>query len=91
MCGVLRQTIPQAMPVALSGPTLAMEVARGIPTAIVAASSDASAAQTVQTIFHRPSFRVYTSSDPLGVELGGALKNVGGHRRWSRRRLRFRR
>jgi glycerol-3-phosphate dehydrogenase (NAD(P)+) len=76
MCGVLNQTIPGAMPVALSGPTLAMEVARGVPTAIVAASSDPSAAQAVQGIFHRPSFRVYTSPDPLGVELGGALKNV---------------
>ncbi|MDB6032544.1 MAG: Glycerol-3-phosphate dehydrogenase [Verrucomicrobiales bacterium] len=76
MCGVLAQTIPGALPVALSGPTLAMEVARGVPTAIVAASSDSAAAQTVQGLFHRPSFRVYTSLDPLGVELGGALKNV---------------
>jgi glycerol-3-phosphate dehydrogenase (NAD(P)+) len=53
-----------------------MEVARGIPTAIVAASSDAATAQTVQGLFHRPTFRVYSSADPLGVELGGALKNV---------------
>jgi glycerol-3-phosphate dehydrogenase (NAD(P)+) len=76
MCGVLRQSAPSAMPIALSGPTLALEVARGIPTAIVAASEEQAAAQTVQGLFHRPAFRVYTSSDPLGVELGGALKNV---------------
>lgn len=76
MCGVLAQTIPGSLPVALSGPTLALEVARGVPTAIVAASSNPDAAHTVQSIFHRPSFRVYTSSDSLGVELGGALKNV---------------
>jgi glycerol-3-phosphate dehydrogenase (NAD(P)+) len=53
-----------------------MEVAKGIPTAIVAASADAEAAQTVQTLFHSPAFRVYTSNDIHGVELGGALKNV---------------
>ena len=76
MCGVLGVNAPQARIVALSGPTFATEVARGIPTAIVAASYDAGAAQSVQELFHRPTFRVYTSSDPLGVELGGALKNV---------------
>jgi glycerol-3-phosphate dehydrogenase (NAD(P)+) len=76
MSGVLRQTMPRASIAALSGPTLAMEVARGVPTAIVAASSDPTTATTVQQVFHRAEFRVYTSSDILGVELGGALKNV---------------
>lgn len=76
MCGILAETTPQARHVALSGPTLAMEVARDIPAAIVAASRDEATAQTVQALFHRPTFRVYTSSDWLGVELGGALKNV---------------
>ncbi len=76
MCGVLRETAPRARTVALSGPTLAAEVARDMPSAIVAASVDMAAAQLVQRLFHRPTFRVYTSSDPLGVELGGALKNV---------------
>jgi glycerol-3-phosphate dehydrogenase (NAD(P)+) len=76
MCGVLRANAPRARLVALSGPTLAMEVAHGMPAAIVAASDDADAAQQVQRLFHRPTFRVYTSADPLGVELGGALKNV---------------
>ncbi len=76
MCGLLREISPRSRTVAMSGPTLASEVAREMPSAIVAASSDESAAALVQQLFHRPSFRVYTSSDPLGVELGGALKNV---------------
>jgi glycerol-3-phosphate dehydrogenase (NAD(P)+) len=76
MTGILRQQAPHAHVVALSGPTFALEVAKDMPTAIVAASTDPEAAQTVQQLFHRPSFRVYTSSDPLGVELGGAVKNV---------------
>ncbi|MCP5524988.1 MAG: NAD(P)-dependent glycerol-3-phosphate dehydrogenase [Verrucomicrobiales bacterium] len=76
MSGVLEQTAPCARHVALSGPTLAVEVARGIPTAAVAASTDEAGARTVQELFHRPTFRVYTSPDILGVELGGALKNV---------------
>jgi glycerol-3-phosphate dehydrogenase (NAD(P)+) len=76
MCGILRSTAPKARAVALSGPTLALEVARAIPTASVAASEDPSMALTVQELFHSPAFRVYTSADVRGVELGGALKNV---------------
>jgi glycerol-3-phosphate dehydrogenase (NAD(P)+) len=76
MCGVLRENAPRARTCALSGPTFALEVARGIPTAIVGASRDPAAAQTVQALFHRPTFRVYRSDDLLGVELGGALKNI---------------
>ncbi len=76
MSEVLLETISGAIPVALSGPSLAAEVARGIPTALVAASSVPTAAATVQTWFHRPTFRVYTSPDLPGVEFGGALKNV---------------
>lgn len=76
MSGVLRATAPNARVAALSGPNLAMEVARGMPTASVVASRDDEAARAVQELFHRPAFRVYTSSDVLGVELGGALKNV---------------
>jgi len=76
MSQVLSETAPNATSVALSGPTLAMEVARSIPTAIVAASEDPKAAQRAQELFHRPTFRVYTSSDISGVEFGGALKNV---------------
>jgi glycerol-3-phosphate dehydrogenase (NAD(P)+) len=61
---------------ALSGPSFAKEVARGDPTAITIASSDAELAQIVQREFSDPWFRVYTNDDVIGVELGGALKNI---------------
>jgi glycerol-3-phosphate dehydrogenase (NAD(P)+) len=76
MSDILEENAPRARIVAMSGPTLALEVARGVPTAIVAASADEAAAQLVQALFHSPAFRVYTSTDIHGVELGGALKNV---------------
>lgn len=62
--------------VALSGPTHAEEVARDLPTLIVAGSKDEEAARRVQQVFTTPTFRVYTNSDRRGVELGGAVKNV---------------
>ena len=62
--------------VALAGPTHAEEVARGVPTAIVAACEDAARAKRVQEIWSGPLMRVYTSPDPVGVEIGGAVKNV---------------
>ena len=62
--------------VALAGPTHAEEVSRGIPTAIVAACTDEARAKRVQEIWSGPLFRVYTSPDPVGVEIGGAVKNV---------------
>jgi glycerol-3-phosphate dehydrogenase (NAD(P)+) len=61
---------------ALSGPTFAKEVARGDPTAISIASKDPRLAETVQREFSDPGFRVYTNTDVVGVELGGALKNI---------------
>jgi glycerol-3-phosphate dehydrogenase (NAD(P)+) len=76
MSGVLKETMPSAVIAALSGPTLANEVASNIPAAIVGAHSDLATAQTVQKLFSTPALRVYTSNDVLGVELGGALKNV---------------
>jgi glycerol-3-phosphate dehydrogenase (NAD(P)+) len=76
MCGILAETAPKARCATLSGPTFATEVAHDIPTAIVAASHDLKTASDVQKLFNRPAFRVYTSTDLLGVELGGALKNV---------------
>ncbi len=60
----------------LSGPSFAVEVARGIPTAVVAASDSPDAALVVQDLFQTEYFRVYTGSDVIGVELGGAFKNV---------------
>ena len=61
---------------ALSGPSHAEEVGRRVPTGCVAASRDMAAAELVQDVFMNSRFRVYTNSDVLGVELGGALKNV---------------
>lgn len=62
--------------VALAGPTHAEEVSRSIPTTIVAACKDGEKAKMVQKIWSGPLFRVYTSPDPVGVEIGGAVKNV---------------
>jgi glycerol-3-phosphate dehydrogenase (NAD(P)+) len=76
MSGILGDTAPHARRGAMSGPTLAAEVARGIPAAIVAASHEEETALEIQEAFHGPSFRVYTSTDLLGVEFGGALKNI---------------
>jgi glycerol-3-phosphate dehydrogenase (NAD(P)+) len=61
---------------ALSGPSFAKEVARGDPTAITIASKDAELARVIQREFSDPCFRVYTNDDVIGVELGGALKNI---------------
>jgi len=61
---------------ALSGPSFAKEVARGDPTAITVASQNPALLQTVQREFSDPAFRVYTNNDLVGVELGGALKNI---------------
>jgi len=61
---------------ALTGPSHAEEVLKGIPTAIVAASEDDAVAAAVQDVFSSENFRVYTSSDLIGAEIGGALKNV---------------
>jgi glycerol-3-phosphate dehydrogenase (NAD(P)+) len=62
--------------VAVSGPSFAAEVVAGHPTAVVAASDDPSAARAIQKAFSNTRFRVYTQTDVIGVELGGALKNV---------------
>ena len=62
--------------IVLSGPNLATEVAKGIPTAAVAACPDANAAKRVAALFNSNAFRVYTSADRVGVEIGGAVKNV---------------
>lgn len=60
----------------ISGPTFAREVAKFEPTALVVASEDPVLAQSVQSAFSGPAFRLYTSSDPAGVEAGGSIKNV---------------
>jgi glycerol-3-phosphate dehydrogenase (NAD(P)+) len=81
MSQVLEQTIPGGAPriVALSGPNLAVEIAQGAPTASVAASANTAAAIAAQRLFildPEPTFRVYTSTDIIGVEIGGAIKNA---------------
>jgi glycerol-3-phosphate dehydrogenase (NAD(P)+) len=76
MTDVVAQELPGRPVVALSGPSFAAEVAACQPTAIVAASMDADAAEYAQKALSSPSFRVYTHDDVIGVELGGALKNV---------------
>ncbi len=76
MSGILAATMPKAAAAVLSGPSLSLEVAREIPAAVVAAHREPEIARQVQTLFHRPAFRVYSSQDVLGVELGGAVKNV---------------
>jgi len=79
MTEVLLKTLPGLKPgrlAVLSGPSHAEEVARGIPTVVVAASGYASTAGQVQSLFMNPVFRVYTCEDTVGVELGGALKNI---------------
>lgn len=73
---VVQQELDQNSVVALIGPSHAEEVALSMPTTVVAASSDQAAAQIVQDIFMSPRFRVYTSSDIVGAELGAALKNI---------------
>lgn len=74
---ILGSVLPSANTIAvLSGPNLAVELAKGIPTATVIACSDYALAREAQSLFVCPSLRVYTNRDVIGVELAGALKNV---------------
>jgi len=73
---VISRAFPSNPVVVLTGPSHAEEVGRQIPTTVVAASENQAAAELVQNVFMCPTFRIYTSSDVVGAELGGALKNV---------------
>ena len=73
---IIEQEIPQANVCVLSGPSHAEEVGRGLPTTCVVSAKKRETAEYLQSIFMCPVFRVYTTPDILGVELGGALKNV---------------
>jgi len=78
MTGVLEEVLPPEVSrrlVALSGPTFAREVAMGVPTAIVAASHDIRVAEQVQQALSTDYLRIYSQTDMVGVELGGAIKN----------------
>jgi glycerol-3-phosphate dehydrogenase (NAD(P)+) len=73
---VLAEALPQALPAVLSGPSFAADVARGLPTALtLACADDALGARLAETLGSRP-FRIYRSTDLVGVQLGGAVKNV---------------
>jgi glycerol-3-phosphate dehydrogenase (NAD(P)+) len=79
MSEVLGETMPRLEPerlAFLSGPSFAKEVSRGQPTDVAVASLGMVAAHRVQPMLHSPMFRVYTSADPIGVQVGGAVKNV---------------
>ena len=76
MSEVVREALGEKDMAVLSGPSIAPEVARGVPTTVVVASEDESFARKVRDIFRTERFRVYTNDDVRGVELGGALKNI---------------
>ncbi len=76
LTGVIKDEIEDCRTVVLCGPSHAEEVGKGMPTAIVAGSRDLELAKKVQDIFMNEVFRVYTSDDPYGMEIGAALKNV---------------
>ena len=76
MTDILHEIFPENTIAVLSGPNLATEVARGLPTATVIACDDADCAASLQTMLGSPRFRIYTSPDVVSTELGGALKNV---------------
>src|SRR5205814_857326 len=73
---IAQETAGRHPVVVLSGPSFAVEVARQLPTAVLAASESADAIELVQHEFRGPTFRLYGSDDVIGVEIGGALKNV---------------
>ncbi len=73
---VIREVVGTSRVAVVSGPSFAREVARFEPTAVVAAAAEPGVAEAVQAAFSGPTFRVYTSSDPIGVEIGGSIKNV---------------
>jgi glycerol-3-phosphate dehydrogenase (NAD(P)+) len=78
MSEVLAETVPGLGDrlAFLSGPSFAKEVARGLPTDVVVASEGMTAARAIQPLIHAPQFRTYSSADPVGVQVGGAIKNV---------------
>jgi glycerol-3-phosphate dehydrogenase (NAD(P)+) len=76
MTQVLAETLPQARPAVLSGPSFAVEVARGLPTAVTLACPDAVLADALARALATPAFRPYLTDDLIGAEAGGAVKNV---------------
>jgi len=76
MSEIIKEFMPENEVAVISGPSHAEEVGKGIPTAVVASSQKRSVAEYIQDLFMTPMLRVYTNPDIVGVELGGALKNI---------------
>jgi len=76
MTEVLAETVPQAQPAVLSGPSFAGEVARGLPTAVTLACPEEGCARDLSDLVATPTFRPYLATDMIGAEAGGAVKNV---------------
>src|SRR3989338_348415 len=76
MSQLIRRELGPVPMAVLSGPTIAGEVAKGLPTTAVVSSPDMRLATAIQKIFNSPAFRIYTNPDIVGVELGGSLKNI---------------
>ncbi len=73
---VVAETLPGAIPAVLSGPTFAIEVARNLPSAVTLAAADPAVAEALAAALGTPRLRIYTATDLVGVEIGGAVKNV---------------
>ena len=76
LSGIAAELMPQTPVAALSGPSFATDVARGLPTAVTVAAEDEARAAALAALLSSPAFRCYSSTDLIGVEVGGALKNV---------------
>lgn len=76
MTDVVKETLPQAVPAVLSGPSFAADVARGLPTAVTLACEDEALGKALMEAIGQPAFRPYWSDDLIGAEIGGAVKNV---------------
>ncbi len=76
MTDVVKETLPQAIPAVLSGPSFATDVARGLPTAVTLACEDEALGKALMEAVGQPAFRPYWSDDLIGAEIGGAVKNV---------------
>lgn len=76
MSAVVGETAPDGRPAVLSGPTFAIEVARGLPTAVTLACADEALGEALVAAIGRPTFRPYLTDDVVGAEIGGAIKNV---------------
>ncbi|MBO4394865.1 MAG: NAD(P)-dependent glycerol-3-phosphate dehydrogenase [Eubacterium sp.] len=76
LCAIIEDVLPESDVAVLSGPSHAEEVSKGVPTTVVVGAHSEKTATFVQDVFMCPNFRVYTSPDMIGIELGGSLKNV---------------